>query len=137
MKICLGLPRICVHLWVQFTNFILISGSLQARAIGVEAAVQERARALHRRRFDGPVRGRSYLADHLCLHLLVAVEQNLRRHGTAGDRAATLFRAFAILLTKFKRPTDILTKKKKNYQKTFIHLSLSPPVPKNLILIIS
>jgi hypothetical protein len=77
-----------------------VSGSLQACAAGVEAAVQERARSLHRRSFDGPICGRSYLADHLCLHLLVAVEQNLRRHRAPGDWAPTLFRAFAILVTK-------------------------------------
>jgi hypothetical protein len=30
----------------------------------------------------------------------VAVEQNLRRHRSPGDWAPTLFRAFAILVTK-------------------------------------
>ena len=73
------------------------SSSLQARAPRLEATLQKRPRALHRGSPVCPIgrHRRPYLAHHLCLHRLVAVEPNFFR----GDAvAATLFRAFQVVV---------------------------------------
>ena len=127
-----------IHLPPATQHLRHTSSSLQAGAGRLEAAVQERPRALHR---GGPVcpigrDRRPYLAHHLCLHRLVAVEPNF----SSGVAATLITRAFqAVVVVRGEHILLFLKRDKKRKiicqrKKVFLNHQISLLCPKTLYL---